>query len=483
MKIPSDPLQELEAGVTTPDPTASYRLFQAGCGALVAAIAWCLFRTGGDVSLDTLLGLAILVLAALPALLWAKNRRTWFPAFEIASLTCITFYALPLLTIRRAQADFRPEVVTESAGLVVLYLAAANLAFLVGRDQHRAPHWLTATLLPTGSYRIIPVSLALNTVYVTLTTFTDIIPFELLGTLRALFFGIGTLSTFILARLWGLGLLSRNEIGFTVINISLQLVMLFSHLYLITGISLVALALIAYAHASRRVPWLFILFFVPLLAILHIGKPEMRRIYWSEGKPAPTPLQIPGFFVDWIHASFERRARLADEDDKGDNYSIVDRASLIQMLHLAVDRVPSIKPYLDGESYVDIPAQLVPRFLWPGKPSSLDSNVQLAIHLGLVDAVSAQQVSIAFGMLAEAYMNFGVLGVILLGAAFGAAFKRAATLSRDVPQFSALGILMILLTAWSFQAELILATWLVSLFQASIICIGLPLVYRRFTTA
>ena len=483
MNIPQDPLETLENGVTTPDPAASYRLFQFGCGALALAIAWCLYRTGGDVGIDTLLGLGILVLAAIPALLWAKNRRTWFPAFEIACLTCITFYAIPLLTTRRGHAEFRPEVVTESAFLVVLYLAAANLAFMIGRDHHRAPAWLTASLLPKGSYRIIPLSLALNTLYVAVTSFTDLIPFDFLGTLRALFFGIGILSTFILSRLWGLGLLSRNEITFTVANLALQVVMLFSHLYLINGISLVALALIAYSHASRRVPWLFLVIFVPLLALLHSGKPERRRLYWSEGRPAPTVLQIPAFFAEWVQASFERRARLADEEDKGDNYSIVERASLIQMLHLSVDRVPSLKPYLDGESYTDIPAQLVPRFLWPGKPSSLDSNVRLALHLNLVDAASAQQVSIAFGMLAEAYMNFGALGVILLGLAFGAAFKRAATLSSDVPQFSALGILMILLTAWSFQAELILATWLVSLFQASIICIGLPLVYRRFTTA
>ncbi len=480
---PLDPLQELESGAVAPDPAASHRLFQFGCGTLAAAAAWCLYRTGGDIGIDTLLGLAILVLSSLPALLWARNRRTWFPAFEIACLTCITFYALPLLTARRGQVVFRPEVITESALLVVFYLAAANIAFLVGREHQRSPHWLTASLLPKGSYRIIPVSLGLNTLYIALTSFTNVIPFDFLGTLRALFFGIGILSTFILARLWGLGLLSRNEILFTVANLSLQVVMLFSQLYLINGISLVTLALIAYSHASRRVPWRFIVFFVPFLALLHIGKPEMRRMYWSEGKAKPTPLQVPAFFVEWIEASFERRARLADEEDKGDNYSIVERASLIQMLNLAVDRVPSIKPYLEGESYVEIPAQLVPRFLWPGKPSSLDSNVRLALHLGLVDSVSAQQVSIAFGMLAEAYMNFGFLGVILLGLAFGAAFKRAAVMSRDVPQFSALGILMILLTAWSFQVELILATWLVSLFQASIICIGLPLVYRRFTTA
>ena len=43
---PLDPLQELESGAVAPDPAASHRLFQFGCGTLAAAAAWCLYRTG-----------------------------------------------------------------------------------------------------------------------------------------------------------------------------------------------------------------------------------------------------------------------------------------------------------------------------------------------------------------------------------------------------------------------------------------------------
>jgi hypothetical protein len=151
------------------------------------------------------------------------------------------------------------------------------------------------------------------------------------------------------------------------------------------------------------------------------------------------------------------------------------------MMCLSVDRVPAKLPYLEGESYVDIPAQIIPRFMWPEKPSSLLANVRLALHFNLVSIDSAFKVSIAFGTIAEAYINFGYIGVGVLGVLFGMALKRISQLAETASQFSALGILMILLTAWSFQIELVLATWLSSLFQAAVVCIGLPLVYRRFT--
>jgi hypothetical protein len=110
------------------------------------------------------------------------------------------------------------------------------------------------------------------------------------------------------------------------------------------------------------------------------------------------------------------------------------------------------------------------------------ANIRLGIHFGLVDPDSPFKVSIAFGMISEAYLNFGFIGPPLLGLITGLFFKRAALLSQNVPQLSALGLLMILLTAWSFQAEFVLATWLSSIFQAAVVCIGLPLAYRKFTT-
>ncbi|MCU0792644.1 MAG: hypothetical protein MUE42_07300 [Opitutaceae bacterium] len=458
-----------------PDAHASYRLYRFGVAGLVATFSWFLYQTGGDVGMHTVLGLGILLLASVPALQWALRARTWFPAFEISMLTCVAFYAFPLLSNHAELAHYSDTVINEAGLLVLFYLGTALMGFSSLRQPPRPPSWVTTSLLPEQAYRYISGGMLLNTCYLYIVNFTSLIPGNLTGTFRALFFGVGILATFVLARLWGLERLPRKRVIFVCVNLTLQVILLFSQLYLISGISLLALALIAYASARRKVPWLVVVAILPILGFLHLGKSEMRRQFWEEKRPAPTPLELPAFFQEWFTYS------VAAKEEDETRSSLVERASLIQMLCLSVDRVPSIRPYLNGESYVDIPAQFIPRPLWPGKPSSLLANIRLAIHFNLVDPDDPYSVSIAFGIISEAYVNFGLIGVLLLGFMFGLVFKYFALLSQSAPQFSAVGIFMILLTAWSFQAELVLATWLASLFQAAVVCVGIPLGYRFVT--
>lgn len=480
MRQPTDAFSSLDQPMPPPDKVASQRLFQFGRAALVLATAAFIWDAGGQVDGTTLTGLGILLLSSLPVLNWARHRRTWFPAFEVGMLTCIPFYAIPLLSQNSETRSYPPDVLFISSAAVLIYLIAANAGFAFVRIPPRPSRWAVTSLIPQHAYRYVPIGLLLNTIYLYFITFTQIVPAEFSGTLRALFFGVGTMSTFILARLWGSGLLPRGQIGFLVGNLSIQIIFLFSQLYLINGISLIALFLIAFSASRRRVPWVFLLVFTPVVALLHLGKSDMRRLYWENDRPPPTLTQLPAYFTEWVGYSLETSRER--EEGLVNQSTIFERASLIQMLCLCTERVPRFDPYLWGESYIDIPAQVVPRFLWPDKPSSLMANVRLAIYFGLIDPSDPYSVSIAFGMIAESYVNFGLFGVGLLGFLFGTIFKRVSLLAQDVPQFSALGILMILLTAWSFQAELVLATWLSSLFQASVVCIGLPLAYRHFTS-
>ncbi len=340
--------------------------------------------------------------------------------------------------------------------------------------------WATASLLPETSLRHVHLGMLANTAYIYISSFTTIIPADIDSILRAFSFGIGTISAFILCRLWGLGILDRRIVIVVVVNLIVQSVLIFSTLYLIGGISLLALSLISYASARRKIPWMVIIIAVPILALLHLGKSEMRRVHWMPGAPPPTLSDLPAYYTEWVGDSLDAR-EAGKRDPSTAGTSIFARASLIQMLCLSIDNVPDRKPYLWGESYIDIPAQIIPRFLWPEKPSSLLSNVRLALYFNLVTVENTLTVSIAFGTISEAYINFSFFGVVLLGLLMGMGFKRISMLADGVPQFSALGIFMILLTAWSFQIEQVMATWLSSLFQASVVCIGVPLAYRRFT--
>ncbi len=456
---------------------ASYQLFRIGLSATVALTLWLVWKSPlQDTGLKAM-GVGIIFLAVWPALNWARLSRTWFPAFEIFMLTLVNFYAIPLLTAQSDIGLFSSEVMWQSALIVLIYGITANLAFNRGAaSRSRTPKWRDS-LLPERLYSYIPLGVGLSTVHLYLVGFTELVPYELHSILRAVFFGVGTISTFVLTRLHGAGVLSRQTLAFLVINLVMQVIMMISQLYLITGISLIVLALIGYVSSSRKIPWIPIIVVLPILMILHNGKSDMRLKYWENEAPNPTLAELPQFFEEWVGYGLHPGET---KEDESITTGLLKRASLFQMLCLSVSRVPDEQPYLWGESYVDVPALFIPRILWPDKPSALLSNIRLALYFDLVDEESAFKVSIAFGMLSEAYINFGMIGAIGLGFVFGAGYKRLASMADGAPYFSAIGLLMIVLTAWSFQAEQAFATWISSLFQACVVVIGIPLAYRKF---
>jgi hypothetical protein len=464
-------------GETTIDPVNSLKLFTLGCTALVICVLLAWWRSPITDPVQLAAGLAILVLGCVPGLQWAKHRRPWFPCFEISTLICVVFYAVPLLSLTEGLKNY-PDWVLEMSGLLVVgYLGTAVLVFNSIRNPRSAPHWATVKLLPDQINRYLPAGLLINTLYIYLDRFTTLIPYEFLGSIRALCFGLGIITTFIFACEWGRGRLGRGSKQFFVFFLVVQVLLMFSHLYLINGISLLILTAIGYTTTRRRLPWIPIVICLPVIAILHNGKDEMRAIYWKTGKEMPPIASLPIFFMQWTEYGLQENPE-QDAPDIATN--LANRASLLQMICMSVEQVPALRPHLDGESYIDIPAQVIPRFLWPEKPSSLMSNVRLALYFNLVDPLNPYETSIAFGLISESYVNFGIFGVLMMGALTGLGFKHLALRSVGVPLFSAIGIFMILLTAWSFQAEQVLATWLSSLFQASAISIGVPLLWKKF---
>lgn len=461
-----------------PNARTSRQLFRVGALALVVALVWLVNTSNHQNVLLIAAGAAVLVLAALPALEWARRGQAYFPVFEMFMLTCVPFYAVPLLSGHPDVLQFPARALSEASFAMLLFQVCAIGAFMLVRGRPAEAWFLTTSLLPDRALRYAQAGIWLYTVYLYLNGFTQLIPQEFYTVFRAIFSGIGTVSLFIEARRWGAGLLATGEKAAVALNVLVQIAFLFRDLYLITGISVLLLALIGYVSTSRRVPVVLLLVSLPLVAIMHNGKSAMRQHYWGKGIALPTLEQLPTFYQAWLQHGLEPPV----EDDTSASTTLAgrlfERASLFQMLCLVTDRTPETAPFLEGESYSSIPAQLVPSFLWPDKPSSLLSNILLALHYRLVSIETAGSVSIAFGMIAEAYANFGLIGCALLGALLGAAYKRASVAALGTPQFSALGLLTILLAAWSFQMEQIFATWLISLLQAAFVVIGGPMLFR-----
>ena len=156
------------------------------------------------------------------------------------------------------------------------------------------------------------------------------------------------------------------------------------------------------------------------------------------------------------------------------------RTSLFHILCLVVDCTPTRQPYLDGETYGYVPAQFVPSFFWHNKPSGHVATNRLAVYYGLQHEEDTAKTTIAFGMVSEAYANFGLFGVAMLAATFAFWLKKIGDWSANSPILSYPGLLLIVLMAWSFQSELTMAAWLGSLYQACIAVLGTPFIMRNF---
>jgi hypothetical protein len=100
----------------------------------------------------------------------------------------------------------------------------------------------------------------------------------------------------------------------------------------------------------------------------------------------------------------------------------VSRSSLLNMAGVIVDKTPSIVPYQHGASYPLLLKNLIPRVLWPDKPTVNAANQFFQVEYGLTDESHLSDVSIACGFEAEGYMNFGWAGVIGIGLFVGIIF-------------------------------------------------------------
>jgi hypothetical protein len=425
------------------------------------------------------LGLGIYALSLWPFLDWLRQGGSRFPVFEPMMALCANAYALPLLNGHKFLSAYPASSVTFAGVAVLAYQAAAIAAYRLTRGRPAAGRFWRDSIFSRKVESFVSHGLLLSTVYMGLSLFTTVVPPDLESILRAVFQGIGILCTFVVAQRWARAELSQGERWFFGALFVLQLVFQGTILMLIGVMSLVGIATLGYMSAGNKLPLIPLLAVFVILAVLHNGKTAMRDIYWTEdGRARPALGEVPAFYLQWL----EQGLRPPPEEQEARQLSagtrLLDRASLMHMLTMVVHYTPERQPYLGGETYGYVLPQLIPRFFWADKPRSHVATYRLAVYYGLQSEDATANTTIAFGMPTEAYANFGLLGMAGLGVFFGFCLKKLQVLSARSPMFSLAGITMILLTAWSLNAEFTMAVWISSLYQALIVALGAPLLLR-----
>lgn len=452
------------------------RAFNLSVTALALLLGYFAFRAEVRTDTHLMLGLLIAVLATGPALAWVRRDNSSLPVFEVFMLTGLNAYALPLLNGHESLVFYSDGDITTATLAVVFFQIAAIATHEATVGLSLSGSFWRTELITHNAGRWLLHGVTLNCAYTCLTSFTGVVPAALESLLRAVFFGIGLVCTFVTARRLGAGELTPNERGYFFFVLLVQCLASIATLFLVGAVSTLVLTVIGFVSSSRRVPFVTSLAVLILLAVLHNGKSAMRDVYWEgDNRSVPSPLQLPSFFSEWLRQGLKPAS---DSTETRLTAKLVDRTSLLQMLCLVASVSPSQQPFLNGETYKGIPAQFIPRFLWANKPLGHVSTSKLAVYYGLQSDEDTERTTIGFGLLAEAYANFGFIGVVGIGIFFGFFIKKAQCWASESPMLSGGGLLIVILLAWSFQTEFTLSMWLASFYQACMALLVLPYALR-----
>ena len=439
--------------------------------------------------ISTIGAIAIAIAALLPSYLWCRGIAQGIPLMPVFSLAFLWTHALPLASKNRQIADYSPAQHWHAAITVVIFLAIATLVWLF---------WVKSTPTPPVYYRSLRweqgdnlflclLFLAILYYLVANTGLLLIFGNGGISILRGFITGLNALGVFALSYRLGRKELGKDQAILLIVFLILYLLVSASNLYLIDVLTIIFLAIIGFTIGRRQVPWKVVTAVVLICSLLHLGKGDMRLRYWNNNlASAVMPWQYPAFYLEWIDASFNNLNFTQKRDNfsyqsRESHTSILERTSLIHRLLLVQNLSPEQVPYLKGKTYTIIPELLVPRIFNQDKIRGSEGNHILSIYYGLQNYKATFSTSHAWGLLQEAYANFGLLGCWVLAIVIGNLYGAVTRWCMQTSLFSFRSLLAIIFTNAAFQTEWTAGKFIGVVFQTSIplLCITYLLMKLR----
>jgi hypothetical protein len=239
------------------------------------------------------------------------------------------------------------------------------------------------------------------------------------------------------------------------------------------------IAALGYISAAGKIPWGAMILGVIGIAFLHAGKGDMRDAYWgAESDRTVQPWDYPEFFGDWTSSSMDGVVgNIPDEDEKSS--SLVERSSLMQLLIYEQDITPDHLPFMWGDTYMIVPELMIPRILFPEKPTTHEGTYRLNIYYGFQTREETENTTIGFGLLNESYANFGYFGMAGLAIFIGGFYGFVEGLALSVPLLSLRGLWVVIVACYAFQVEFAAGVWAAALFQSTVALFGLAVLLMK----
>jgi hypothetical protein len=385
--------------------------------ALVALIVGGIFASD---STEALFAYLLVALAAvLPTVLWLFAGAPGIPVFPVIGLMYFVYYAVPILRNNVGRAEYAPSEILGAAVIVVLFLLAAAFSWRmmligIGGQVRKAVGELN---YEKRLNQLIFIGFGISIAYFLLlySPFADSFG-PLFSVVRSIAGTSCVLASFLLGHARARGLLRGNAWIMALAALCAVVVLTLSSLFLAGAVAYVMAALIGYVITCKRIPWATVIMAVLVVTVLHAGKGDMRKKFWllnTNSVGDVTLTDVPQLLVMWV----EEGASVLISGSSAT--PVIDRISLLQLL-LRVQRLtPDYVNYLGGETYALLPYMLVPRFVSTDKIQTQASMMLLNVRFGFQSEQSASVTAIGWGLVAEGYANYGMLGVIGVGLVFG----------------------------------------------------------------
>lgn len=421
--------------------------------------------------------LMIVGAAVLPGVLWTRMRAPGIPIFPVVASAYIPYFALPIITRIESAQVYSSSEITRAAWTVALFLVTATAAWRLilrgtrSEGRRSQDHSQTPEVLLFIFFGLTVGILFYAALYSGWLLFAG----SYFGVLRSMATTFGVVTCFLIGVSYAEGSLRGFQWVASLVGLGSLIILSWSSLLLVSGIIFALAAMLGYAIIAKRVPYAAIVVIAVTVTILHAGKAEMRDRSWNAGTSTLSSVaDVPRFAAEWFGEG------LAALGTGNSGQSVLDRTSLLQMLLRVQRETPEFIDYLYGETYALLPAIVVPRFIDSEKPASQIGMDLLNIRYGLLTAEGTSRTAIGWGLVPEAYANFGYLGVIAIAVLVGACCGALAvwSVNAHIVSLPMLVSISTMMTLISLEVDFIqLAS---TLFQSFVSIVLLLLAYKRF---
>jgi len=426
------PLVAVEKSTTT----KLFWLVAAVCGAV-------LFLTAGQENAVLLAAGILLMLAGLwPFYLWLLGLSHGLPLWPAFSAYSTLTAALPVLQASKTLTVYTEDQVLSGVVTMLLFNLIGTVVWISMTARTPKAPKNVIMIQSHHAVRTLFLLLSLGLLFgVNELTQFFVYPGQSMQVARGISVGLSYMGIFVLAYYHGKGLLPYRLIFLYILLLSTYILLNLTSLMLASAASPLILAFFGYSLGSAKLPWKLLLGIFVLAGLLHPGKYAMRNAYWGEGSQGVGLMNLPAFYSEWLSLGLQEVGGVsgtfsASGKSEDSPSSVFSRAGNIHMLLLVQDKTPRAVPFLNGQTYERIPYLLVPRFLAPDKGLTHIGNIILSGTYGLVDMDNPQSVSIAWSLVAEAYANFGYIGVFILSIALASSYSLVTRLTAGVPMTS-----------------------------------------------